>query len=686
MQTFTRKILSGKFWVFTFLFIMSSYYFQCETKSSVENLMDDTYVQSVIDEMVTKYGDQYSSRIETGVTQVKNFWMAEDGSKEVFKNFCLENFVEDEKILNQSFQRLEKMFEDISGHIVEMTREFQWNLQVDTGPVIPVDYLMANFNLGSHVDSDLYKSKIAFFVLLNFKVHTLDDCLKYGDGWSREKWAQARLAQRFTDRVPADISQRIYETYVSADNYISNYNIYMHNLITEDGKRLFPEGLKLITHWGLRDELKAQYSESDGLPRQKMIYEVMKKIITQEIPEVVIDNPDVDWKVATNEIPESDVSVKTEPETRYLHLLEIFKAEMSADSYYPLYPTFIDRRFNQHREIPEDVVKQLFVEMLTSTEFRQIGELINTRLGRDLEPFDIWYRGFRGKAVYSEDELDGMVSKRYPDIKNFQAGITGILLELGFDIETASFLQTKINVDPARGAGHAMGAGRRSDNAHLRTRVPKGGMDYKGFNIAVHELGHNVEQVFSLNRIDHTLLEGVPNTAFTEAFAFVFQGRDLDILGLAEKDPLTDHFKAINQLWSVCEIAGVSLVDMGVWRWMYENPDATSEELKLATIDIAKDIWNSYFYPVLGHQDAIILAVYSHMIDAGLYLPDYPVGHIIQFQIEQYIKDKNLAREMERMCKLGSVTPDNWMKQAVGEKISVKPLLKAVREALQVIS
>ena len=42
-------------------------------------------------------------------------------------------------------------------------------------------------------------------------------------------------------------------------------------------------------------------------------------------------------------------------------------------------------------------------------------------------------------------------------------------------------------------------------------------MDYKGFNIAVHEMGHNVEQVISLNDIDHTLLEGVPNTAFTEA-------------------------------------------------------------------------------------------------------------------------------------------------------------------------
>ena len=68
---------------------------------------------------------------------------------------------------------------------------------------------------------------------------------------------------------------------------------------------------------------------------------------------------------------------------------------------------------------------------------------------------------------------------------------------------------------------------------HLRTRVEPDGMDYKGFNIAVHELGHNVEQIFSLYDVDHTLLAGVPNTAFTEALAFVFQAHDLELLGLA---------------------------------------------------------------------------------------------------------------------------------------------------------
>ncbi len=658
---------------------------QCGNKIQEGTMLDNAFIKSVIDEMVNKFGKENSERIKIGVTQMQKFWLKEDGTSEDFKKFCFNNFIVDEEMIDKSFQRLENSFEDIDGLLIELNRELQWNLQVDTGPILPIDYLIANFDLASHVDEDLYKSKVAFFVLLNFKVHNLDECIKYGEKWSRRDWAETRLAQKFTARVPSDVKQGIHEAFISADNYISNYNIYMHNLLTEDGKRLFPEGLKLISHWGLRDELKAQYDKEDGFPRQQIIYEVMGKIISQEIPEVVINNPNVDWKVSTNEVYGENISSSKEPDTRYANLLKIFHAEKTADPYYPLYPTFIDRRFNRDREIPENVVKQLFVDLLTSKEFRKTGKLIEKRLNRSLEPFDIWYKGFKSRSVYNEDELNKIVSLKYPDVKAFEEKIPETLIKLGFDKETADFLHSKIEVDPARGAGHAMGAGRRLDKAHLRTRVPEGGMNYKGFNIAMHELGHNVEQTFSLYRIDYTLLQGVPNTAFTEAFAFVFQGRDLEVLGINEKDEDKEYLKALNQLWSVCEIAGVSLVDMGVWHWMYDHSEATPSELKNATIEIAKDIWNKYFYPVLGHKDATILAIYSHMIDAGLYLPDYPVGYIIQFQIEEYIKEKNLANEMERMCKLGSITPDYWIKQAVGESISVEPLLKAARRALKAI-
>jgi hypothetical protein len=238
-------------------------------------------------------------------------------------------------------------------------------------------------------------------------------------------------------------------------------------------------------------------------------------------------------------------------------------------------------------------------------------------------------------------------------------------------------------VDPARGSGHALGAARRADHAHLRTRVEKDGMNYKGFNIAVHEMGHNVEQTFSLNDVDSTLLQGVPNTAFTEALAFVFQAHDLELLGLARPDAQSAALKALNDFWGTYEISGVALVDMAVWHWMYDHPDATPAQLKDATLGICRDVWNRYYAPVFGKRDVVLLGIYSHMIDSFLYLPDYPIGHLIAFQIEGQIeKTGRIGPEFERMAKIGNVAPDIWMKQATGSPVGPAALLAATEKAL----
>jgi oligoendopeptidase F len=227
-----------------------------------------------------------------------------------------------------------------------------------------------------------------------------------------------------------------------------------------------------------------------------------------------------------------------------------------------------------------------------------------------------------------------------------------------------------------------MPAMRREDKAHLRTRVPKGGMDYQGYNIAFHELGHNVEQVFSLNAMDHWWLAGVPNNAFTEAFAFVFQHRDLELLGLQEPGEEVRRNEALAALWNTYEIAGVSLVDMRVWDWMYAHPDATPAELRDAVLTIARDVWNRWFAPVFGVRDSDILAIYSHMIAYGLYLPDYAVGHIIAFQVASRLTQESFGAEVERMARQGHLTPDAWIRGAVGGPVSAEALLTAAGAAL----
>lgn len=651
------------------------------TQTSLDWLKPDL----VIANLTQKYGEQQAERIKQGVNQVAARWTSEDGSAEEFAQFCEEQFLANPQLLAQTFERFEKNLEQVYGLNNELQRTLREPLDLDLGPMLPIDLAFGNFDPFAHLDDDFFKTKIAFVALLNFPLYTLDQRLTLGPNWTREQWAQARLAQRFATRVPARVRQTITQAYVAADNYISNYNIFMHQLITADGERLFPDGLKLISHWGLRDELKAQYANPDGLRRQKMIQQVMERIIRQDIPEVVINNPAVDWDPTTNAV-RSDQSLANsaaEPNRRYQHLLAVFQAERLADPYYPHLKTFMDRRFEEGREIPEKDFEALLISVLSAPVAKQVAALIEQRLGRKLEPFDIWYNGFKPRGTYDESFLDNIVLQRYPNVTAFQRDLPFILRALDFSPEKAAFLASKIAVDPARGSGHAAGAARRADNAHLRTRISEKGMNYKGFNIAIHELGHNVEQVFSLNKIDHTLLQGVPNTAFTEAFAFVFQSRDLSLLGLKQEDPLSEHLRALDTYWSTYEIAGVGLVDMYVWHWMYDHPEATPAQLKDAMQSIARDVWNKYYAPVLGMNDQILLAIYSHIIDAGLYVPDYPLGHIISFQIEQYLKDKNLGQEMERMCTLGAITPDAWMRAAVGAPISTEPLLTATTIALQ---
>ena len=410
----------------------------------------------------------------------------------------------------------------------------------------------------------------------------------------------------------------------------------------------------------------------------------MEAIINQTIPVQVINCPDYVWNPYENSLQDQqgqNVMPEPEPNKRYQILLDTFKAEQLIDPHTPDTPSLIDRQFRRNREILEEEVEAILIEVLSAPVLKSIAELISQRLSRDLEPFDIWYTGFKSGGQIREETLNKHIRQHFPNVKSFQQKMDTILQRLGFSEDRAKYLQNYIEVDPARGAGHALGAAMRWDKAHLRTRVPKDGMDYKGFNTAMHELGHTVEQVFTLNDIDYYTLRGVPNTAFTEAFAFVFQERDFKVLGVDL--PETEiNTTPLHDLWQTVEIAGVSLLDMRIWRWLYAHPNSDVEALKKAVIKLAKEIWNTYFSPIYGVKDSPILAIYSHILYCGMYIPDYAIGHIIANQINAFLEDKNLAVEMERMCRLGDLAPQIWMQQALGSPISPAPMIRRAEETI----
>lgn len=667
--------------------------------------------------LVARHGEAQRTRIARGLQQAAAFWRPSDGDAKTFEAFALEQFASEPALLDTLFRRFERAFEQLDGHFVEVNRALAEGAVLDHGPMLPVDPLFAAYDASAHLVSDLFDGKIAFAALLNFPLTTLDERLRGGPAWTRRQWAEARLANRFARRVPSAVNQGIARAYADGDLYISEYNIYVHHALAADGARLFPKGKRLLTHWNLRDELKAQYAQEGGLARQRVIAKVMERIVTQTIPADVVNDPTVDWNPFTNavrpapaETIEGDAKPRgqspahpersavprlaedgpksrgaREPDTRYAKLLAAFRAAKAADPYSPSAPTHIARKFELERELPERRVVAMLEEVLGAPEIRQIAKLVAGRLGRPLEPHDIWYDGFRPRSTHTEAELDRLTKARYPTAEAFAKALPETLERLGFEPERARWLAARIEVDPARGSGHALGAARRGDKPHLRTRVGPDGMDYKGFNIAVHELGHNVEQVFSLYEVDSTLLQGVPNTAFTEALAFVFQARDLEVLGLEAPGAEAKRLLALNDLWMTYEIAGVALVDVGVWHWMYDHPNASPAALREATLEIARGVWNRWYAPVFGVNDVTLLAIYSHMIDAFLYLPDYPIGHVIAAQLERHfdtLPRERLGAEFERMARFGAVTPDLWMKHATGEPLSAQPLIRAAAEAL----
>ncbi len=645
-------------------------------------VIGDDVVADLVGEITLNDASVDGKLLQRGASQVASLWHENDGSAEDFVKFIKENYASTPESRRELFNKLSKAYEVLLGTQNQVAIELSLPTILAGPEPANIDYIMSAFNPYSHLWNDLYENKVAFITILNFPNFTLQEKNEMGGNWSREQWAYARMGDMFTSRVPAALNKEAAQANADAENYIASYNIMMGHLLDKKGDKLFPENMVLLSHWNLRDEIKSNYANlPNAREKQEMIYQVMLRIIDGTIPLEVINNGAYDWAPYSNRTWKdgAEVTLAAEDTRRYERILAHYKTMLKVDEYEPQRPTGIARNFEGGMEIAPEEIEALFVNLVSSPQVKKVGKLIKKRLGRDLRPYDIWYDGFKSRSAISEDDLTAQTRAKYPTPEAFETDMARMLVDLGFSDVNAKFISSKINVQCARGSGHAWGAAGRWEHSLLRTRIGAEGMDYKGYNIAVHEFGHNVEQTIDLYLIDHFMMAGVPNTGFTEALAFVFQKRDLALLGY---DQQIDDNTMLDIFWGLYEIMGVSLVDMRVWQWLYAHPEATAAELRDATITIAKDVWNKYYQPVLGEKDSPILAVYSHMVNSPMYLPYYPLGHIVEFQLEEHLAKftdkKAFADELMRIYKLGRLTPNHWMRQAIGAGISTDPILNAV--------
>lgn len=637
--------------------------------------------ETTVNEILSRSGGA-PGLFERGVRQCASLWRESDGTQEDFIKFVEEQYAYVPAEKEALFCKLSKAFEQMNGAYNQMVIDLQKPTVLSGPDPDDIDYVFGSYSPSAHFYDDMFENKVAFITILNFPNFTLAEKEENGADWTRLEWAYARMGDMFTSRIPAAVLQADAVQVSATENYIADYNIMMGHLLTEDGRRIFPEDMVLLSHWNLRDELKSDYADvPDAHLKQEMIYKVMERIVCQDIPADVVNNPEYDWDPFSNRTWKNgeEVSLKPEETGRYQQILNTYHSMLELDRYNPQLNTGILRNFEGSMEVSSDEIESLFVHLISSPQVKKVAELIMEKLGRELRPYDIWYDGFKSRSTMPEDELTALTRKLYPTTQAFKADMPRILKALGFPSDYADFVASKVEVEASRGSGHAWGSAGRGYNSFLRTRSGAKGMDYKGYNIATHEFGHNVEQTIDMYDIDYYTMAGVPNTAFTEALAFVFQVRDLQLLGFDSK--LDDNL-TLDIFWGMYEIMGVSLVDMYTWRWLYAHPEATAADLRDNCIRIAREVWNTYYEPVLGTHDSPILAVYSHMVNSPMYLPNYPYGHIIEYQLEEYFlslpDQKQLGPEIIRMFRQGRLTPNLWMQQAVGSPVSTEPILRAV--------
>ena len=127
--------------------------------------------------LLARRGAAEEARIARGLDQVRRRWRAEDGNAAAFRAFVEQEFVPRGQALDDTFARLEFALERIDGYFLSMERDLRQGQDLDRGPMLPIDARLAELIPDAHVRDDLFHTRIAFVVLLNFPLTTLDERL-----------------------------------------------------------------------------------------------------------------------------------------------------------------------------------------------------------------------------------------------------------------------------------------------------------------------------------------------------------------------------------------------------------------------------------------------------------------------------------------------------------------------------
>ena len=556
------------------------------------------------------------ARLERGKKQVAAMWRAEDGSAAEQKKFVGDEFVATGAALDGMFARYEEILEQLDGHFLEIERALQRHVELDLGPVDLARQAHGRARSGGAPDGRSVRVEDRDRRAAQLPAHDAAAAPRRGRqmvaaAMGGSAAGAALRAARAGGGAGQDRGAGVGRRTCTSPNTTSS----MHHLVDASGARPFPRGMRLISHWNLRDELKADYAAKawaaeaaddragHGAHRRPDDPEDRHQ---QRDASIGIRSPTRSRRRRPRRSRRARLPAKIdparEPDTRYRVLLDDFLASRAADPFTPTTPTMIARRFDHDREIPEARFVAMMEEVLTSPLAPRIAKLIEQAARPQARAVRPLVRRLprardasRGRARRADAQA--LSDARRPSKTTSRACLT----QLGFAPDRAKFFASHIVVDPSRGAGHAHAVGaarRRSAPAHARRggRHELQGLQHRG----PRDRTQRRADLLALSTSTTRFCRACPTPRSPRRWRSSSRRATSSCSGSASPTPSRSACAPSATIWQTFEIAGVALVDLAVWHWMYAHPKATPAELRDATVGIAKSTWNKYYAPILG--------------------------------------------------------------------------------------
>jgi hypothetical protein len=660
----------------------------CAPFSVAQNVVSQRTIDEVRTALAKQHGDAETERINRAINQLANSWTTNHGNEEEFARFCLNHFMSGET-LSKNFRRIEESLSLLYGSINIIRSFFNESRDFTDTEELQAD----NFLRGIVPSSDRTSNKFHFFVQLNFPAYSEEERKANQHVWSREKFAMVALGNNYRNnnlREQVDRNHPYVKEAEEFNRHITHYFYRIGHVMDRNGNFLFPEGLLLHGHRGVRDVIKDEYTRENGFERQLVLQAIGGHIISGTMPIQFLENENTRFDPFNNRLytvlPNGRLQEIRNFETEGVRRYAGYRANVNAlrlrDNNHDL--NHLERTFQTACLSLEETVAKLH-RLLSDPVFKKVGKLIEQQLGRPLQPFDIWFNGFQEQFAFSSDFLDSLTKARYPTPMALENDLPNILTRMGFPEKDANMIGNQASVRPVVSGGYATQPFLRGSPALMTNMFGEDGLDYRSFRIAMHELGHVVCNVFHTTYTDYFILAGVPSFGIHEAYAEIIAYKNMEGLGLFPYDKETaKHLRTLAAFWYVIQSGGQTLAEILSWKWMYENPNATAEEVKKAVLGIADKLWDDYYADIFGGQrHQRLLSIHDHFVVGSLYLHNFFYSNVIMHQLVNAFRDGCLSTELKRSAKEGITSTERWMYNAVGAGVSIEPLMRDVELAIQ---